>query len=410
MAFRCSCAVVLAASRYLPREPRDGAAEGASVGSGDEAPAAPEGVVPMIYRSPHPDVSIPDVSLTGYVFERATERADRPALVDGPTGRTLSYAQLAGAVRGVGAGLHARGFAKGDVFAMFSPNVPEFAVAFHGVISIGGVVSTINSLYTADEVALQLRDSGARLLLTVAPFMDRASEAAKKAGIEEVFVLGDADGATPFADLVQTGGEPPDVEIDPRRDLAVLPYSSGTTGLPKGVMLTHRNLVSNLCQIAPFDLIRDGDRVIGILPFFHIYGMVVILNAALYKGATVVTMPKFDLEPFLQTMQQLPDQPSIRGTAYRPGARQASRGRRVRPVRRRADLVRRGAARCPDGHSLRRAPRLCGDPGIRPHRDQPGNQYHPGAGGQQGGLGRATGPEHRGSGGRLEHRREPASQ
>jgi acyl-CoA synthetase (AMP-forming)/AMP-acid ligase II len=291
-------------TRYLSREPRDGAAEGAPIGSGDEARAAPEGVVPMIYRSPYPDVSIPDVSLTGYVFERATERADRPALVDGPTGRTLSYAQLAGAVRSVGAGLHARGFAKGDVFAMFSPNVPEFAVAFHGVISIGGVVSTINSLYTADEVALQLRDSGARLLLTVAPFMDRASEAAKKAGIEEVFVLGDADDATPFADLLQTGGELPDVEIDPRRDLAVLPYSSGTTGLPKGVMLTHRNLVSNLCQIAPFDLIRDGDRVIGILPFFHIYGMVVILNAALYKGATVVTMPKFDLEPFLQTMQQ----------------------------------------------------------------------------------------------------------
>jgi acyl-CoA synthetase (AMP-forming)/AMP-acid ligase II len=71
----------------------------------------------------------PDVSLTGYVFERAIERADRPALVDGPTGRSLSYAQVAGAVRGVGAGLHARGFAKGDVFAMFSPNVPEFAVA-----------------------------------------------------------------------------------------------------------------------------------------------------------------------------------------------------------------------------------------------------------------------------------------
>jgi acyl-CoA synthetase (AMP-forming)/AMP-acid ligase II len=170
----------------------------------------------MIYRSPHPDVSISDVSLTGYVFERATERADRPALVDGPTGRALSYAQLAGAVRSVGAGLYARGFAKGDVFAMFCPNVPEFAVAFHGVISIGGVVSTINSLYTADEVALQLRDSGARFLLTVAPFMDRASEAAKEAGIEEVVVLGDADGATRFADLLQTGGELPDVKIDRR--------------------------------------------------------------------------------------------------------------------------------------------------------------------------------------------------
>jgi acyl-CoA synthetase (AMP-forming)/AMP-acid ligase II len=257
----------------------------------------------MIYRSPHPDVDIPDVPLSQFVLERADERADRPALVDGPSGRTLTYAQLADGVRRVGAGLAERGFSKGQVFGIFCPNVPEFALAFHGVISIGGVVTTINSLYTADEVAFQLRDSGARFLLTVPPFLDRATEAAKKAGIDEVFVLGEAEGATPFADLLRAGTEPPAVAIDPRRDLAVLPYSSGTTGLPKGVMLTHYNIVANLCQFGPFGLIREHDHAIGILPFFHIYGMVVILNSALWKGATVVTMPKFDLEPFLQTMQ-----------------------------------------------------------------------------------------------------------
>jgi acyl-CoA synthetase (AMP-forming)/AMP-acid ligase II len=257
----------------------------------------------MIYRSPHPDVDIPEVPLSQFVLERADERADRPALVDGPSGRTLTYAQLADGVRRVGAGLAERGFSKGQVFGIFCPNVPEFALAFHGVISVGGVVSTINSLYTADEVAYQLRDAGARFLLTVPPFLDRASEAAKKAGIDEVFVLGEAEGATPFADLLRAGSEPPVVAIDPRQDLAVLPYSSGTTGLPKGVMLTHHNIVANLCQFGPFGLIREHDRAIGILPFFHIYGMVVILNSALWKGATVVTMPKFDLEPFLQTMQ-----------------------------------------------------------------------------------------------------------
>jgi len=257
----------------------------------------------MIYRSPHPDVDVPDVSLSDFVLAGAAERGDRPALIDGPTGRTLTYGQLADGVRRLRTGLAARGFGKGDVFALFSPNVPEFAVAFHGIIAAGGVVSTINSLYTADEVAFQLADAGARFVLTIPAFMDRAGEAAKKAGIDEVFVLGEADGATPFADLLVSDEEPPEVAVDPGTDLAVLPYSSGTTGLPKGVMLTHRNIVANLTQFGWFDYIREGDRVIGILPFFHIYGMVTILHSALHRGAIVVSMPKFDLEPFLGTMQ-----------------------------------------------------------------------------------------------------------
>jgi acyl-CoA synthetase (AMP-forming)/AMP-acid ligase II len=258
----------------------------------------------VIYRSPHPDVVIPEVPLTEFVLARAGDIGERPAVIDGPSGRTVTYEQFAAGVRRVAAGLADRGFRKGEVFGMFSPNVPEFGVAFHGVLSAGGVASTINSLYTADEVAFQLRDSGARFLFTVPLFMDRAAEAAKQAGVDEVFVLGEAEGATPFADLMRAGDQPPTVDIDPLTDLAVLPYSSGTTGFPKGVMLTHHNLVANLCQIAPFNIVSSGDRVIGILPFFHIYGMVVLLNAALYKGATVVAMPKFDLEPFLQIMQE----------------------------------------------------------------------------------------------------------
>jgi acyl-CoA synthetase (AMP-forming)/AMP-acid ligase II len=256
----------------------------------------------VIYRSPHPDVDVPDVSLTDFVLAGAADRGDRPALVDGPTGRTLTYGQVADGVRRLRTGLAGRGFGKGDVFALFCPNVPEFAVAFHGIVGAGGVVSTVNSLYTADEVAFQLGDAGARFLLTIPSFMDRAGEAAKKAGIDEVFVLGEADGATPFTDLLASADEPPDVPIDPASDLAVLPYSSGTTGLPKGVMLTHRNIVANLVQFGWFDYIREPDRVIGILPFFHIYGLVVILHSALSTGATIVSMPRFELEPFLETM------------------------------------------------------------------------------------------------------------
>ena len=173
------------------------------------------------------------------MLERASEFADRPALIEGPSGRTLTYAQLDEATRSFAAGLQARGFAKGDVFAIFSPNTPEFAVAFLGVGMAGGVSTTANPLYTARELAFQLNDSGARFLLTVRPFLEVALAAARESKVEEVFVLGGGEGATPFAELLAadaaTAEEP---AIDPKQDVLALPYSSGTTAKPKGVMLT----------------------------------------------------------------------------------------------------------------------------------------------------------------------------
>src|SRR5438105_7744615 len=239
----------------------------------------------MIVRSPYPDVTVPEVPLTQFVLEGAEALGDKPALIDGPTGRTLTFRQFAGVVRTVAAALHERGLRKGDVFAIFCPNVPEFAVMFHAVALLGGVNTTINSLFTADDVAYQLKDSGARFLFTVPPFMDRAADAAGRAGIEEIFVVGEAQGATPFASLLEGGGEPPDVEINPAEDLVVLPYSSGTTGFPKGVMLSHRNIVANICQTAAHHHTKESDTLIGVLPFFHIYGLLVILNSALSHGA-----------------------------------------------------------------------------------------------------------------------------
>jgi acyl-CoA synthetase (AMP-forming)/AMP-acid ligase II len=257
----------------------------------------------MIIRSPHPDVEIPDIPLTAYVLAGADEWSERPALVDGASGRTLTYAQLAGAVRRVAGGFAQRGVGKGDVVALFSPNVPEYAVAFHALASLGAVSCTVNSLFTADEVAFELRDSGARFLVTVPPFLDRAAPAAAAAGVEEVFVFGEADGATPFAKLLEAG-EPPEVEIDPAEDLVTLPYSSGTTGFPKGVMLTHRNLVANLAQCRVAHRVSESEIVLGVLPFFHIYGLIVIMNAAVSTGATVVTMPRFDLAECLRLIQE----------------------------------------------------------------------------------------------------------
>jgi acyl-CoA synthetase (AMP-forming)/AMP-acid ligase II len=259
----------------------------------------------MIFRSPYPDVEIPERSLPSFVLERASELADRPALIDGPSGRTLTYAQLDEATRRFTAGLQARGFAKGDVFAIFSPNVPEFAVAFFGVGMAGGVSTTANPLYTARELAFQLNDSGARFLLTVPTFLEVALAAARESKVEEVFVLGDGEGATPFAELLAadpaTAEEP---AIDPKQDLLVLPYSSGTTGKPKGVMLTHHNLVANICQIRDLEEHEDHESVIGALPFFHIYGMTVIMSAELSRGSTIVTLPRFDIDDFLGAIER----------------------------------------------------------------------------------------------------------
>jgi acyl-CoA synthetase (AMP-forming)/AMP-acid ligase II len=259
----------------------------------------------MTFRSPYPDVAIPEVSLPVFVMQRAQQLADKPALVDGPSGRTITYGQLAGAVKRAAAGLAARGFRKGDVFAIFSPNLPEYAIAFHAVASLGGINTTANPTYTADELAYQLNDSSAKHILTIPQFLDTARRAAEKAKAREIFVFGEAEGATPFASLLQSDGQAPEVRINPHEDLVVLPYSSGTTGLPKGVMLTHYNLVANICQLdAAGKHTTEQDTVMGVLPFFHIYGMVVVLNAVLYQGATVVTMPRFDLEQFLQIMQK----------------------------------------------------------------------------------------------------------
>jgi acyl-CoA synthetase (AMP-forming)/AMP-acid ligase II len=153
----------------------------------------------MIHRGPA--VEIPDIPLVPFVLHRASELADKPALIDGLSGRQLTYGALADGVKRVASALRHRGFRKGDVFAIFSPNLIEYPIAFFAVASLGGVVTTINSLYTPRELADQLKNSDARFLLTVPSFMDRAGEAVKDTAIEEIFVFGNAPGATPFSEL-----------------------------------------------------------------------------------------------------------------------------------------------------------------------------------------------------------------
>jgi len=257
----------------------------------------------MIFRSVHADLPIPETSLTPFVLQKAERLGDKPALIEGTSGRRLTYQQLSDSIRRAAVGLARRGLRKGDVLAIYSPNLPEYAIAFHAVASLGGINTTVNPLYTADELAFQLNDAGAKYLLTVPQLLDKSLAAAGRSQVQEVFVIGQAEGATSFDELLQDNGELPEVDIDPRHDLVALPYSSGTTGLPKGVMLTHYNLVANLLQTEQLKLCTGDDTSLCVLPMFHIYGLSVILNLGLYTGATIVTMPRFELEQFLRIVQ-----------------------------------------------------------------------------------------------------------
>ncbi len=254
----------------------------------------------MIYRSPFPDVDLPELPLTTYVLAGAG-RGDKPALIDGASGRVLTYAGLASAIRSLAGGLVASGFAKGDVLALMAPNMPEYAVVFHAAAMAGGVVTTINPAYTEAEVRNQLQDSGARVLVTVPPLAEMAYRACTGTTVAEIYAIGEAPGVKPLAGLF---GAPlaEHVPVAPD-DVVALPYSSGTTGLCKGVMLTHRNLVGNIAQLLTLLQLQPDDSLIAVLPFFHIYGMQVMMNGGLRAGSTVVTLPRFDLEQFLRVHQ-----------------------------------------------------------------------------------------------------------
>jgi acyl-CoA synthetase (AMP-forming)/AMP-acid ligase II len=264
----------------------------------------------MIHHSPLPDVEIPDLPLTEYVLAGGAGQPDKPALIDGASGRVMTYGELEHAIRSLAGGLAAAGFGRGDVLALIAPNGPEYAVVFHGAALAGGTVTTINPAYTQAEVHHQLADSGARILVTIAPLAAVAARACGGTAVTEVYLVGEADGADeadgplPVRPLSALTGSPlaAQVPVGPD-DVVALPYSSGTTGLAKGVMLTHKNLVANAAQTLGAIPSASDERLMAVLPFFHIYGMQCMMNCGLRAGATVVTLPRFDLEQFLRAHQ-----------------------------------------------------------------------------------------------------------
>ena len=200
-------------------------------------------------------------------------------------------------------GLHKLGLRKGDVFAILLPNLPEYAMAFLGVAAAGGTVTAMNPMLRAEEIRHQLRDTGAQWLLTLPMLTGLAIEAGSGTAMREVFCLGEATGTTPFSALLAEDGPLPDAGIDAHEDLLVLPYSSGTSGLPKGVMLTHRNVVAQLCQAFAVFPPVDDPRSLAVAPFFHIMGQAALLSG-LRRGATIVSLPRFEFEIFLECIQK----------------------------------------------------------------------------------------------------------
>lgn len=253
-------------------------------------------------RTPQaPDV--PDLTLPEFVLGAAYQHGGKRALVDAATGHELSYAELADAVREVGAGMSARGIRPGDVLALCTPNCLEFAVTWLAATSAGAIVTTVNPLCTEEEISRQLRQTGVRWLVTTAGLVEQKLNAALGGTtIAETFVIGEGvAGTTPFGSLRATADAP--AAPVTASDVALLPTSSGTTGLPKSVELTHRNLVASLCQTSLVHQVTEDDVVIAALPLFHIYGLQITLNLPLAAGATVIILPRFELAAFLRAMQ-----------------------------------------------------------------------------------------------------------
>ena len=260
-----------------------------------------------IYRSRFATSICPALSVTEFILPGLAARGDQPSLIDGATGRALTGTMLALMIRQLAGGLTARGYGPGRVVALMAPNSPDYAAIFHGVAFAGGTITTVNPAYTAAELRFQLIDSRADLLITVPALLDTARAAIAGTGVRRIALIGtDLPGGPDLISLDDLLGpaQMAQTPVDLVAHTVVLPYSSGTTGLPKGVMLSHANLVANLGQFAGVVPIHPGDATIAVLPFFHIYGMNAVMNPYLSRQGLLVTMPRFDLELFLKLAQQ----------------------------------------------------------------------------------------------------------
>ncbi|KAG6383092.1 hypothetical protein SASPL_157162 [Salvia splendens] len=267
----------------------------------------------VIFRSKLPDIYIPKhLPLHSYCFQNISKYRTKPCLINGGSGDVYTYEEVEALSRRAGAGLSRLGLRHGDTVMILLPNSPEFVFAFLGASYIGAVSTMANPYFTPAEVVKQAKASDAKLIITQACHVAKVNGYAKDNGVRVVLVDSPPPEASPadylqFSELIAADeSELPAVDFS-LDDVVALPYSSGTTGLPKGVMLTHKGLVTSVAQQVdgenPNLYIHSDDVMICVLPFFHIYSLNSILLCGLRAGAAILVMQKFEIEPFLELIQ-----------------------------------------------------------------------------------------------------------
>ena len=249
---------------------------------------------------------VPDQTLPEYVLGEAAEHGGRCALIDAASGEALTYAELVDKVGRAGHGLRAAGVRLGDVVALCSTNSIDFVVAWYAALTIGATVTTVSPHSKASEFTDHFLATDTRWVITTAHLFESVlRNAALSTAVAGTFVVdGDPAGATAFEQIIAAGKSCLPTGLASPSDTAFLPRSSGTSGLPKSVVLTHRNLVASLSQMRDAHGVTSSDTVLASLPLVHTFGLQVTLNLSLRAGACVVLMPRFEIEGFLDTIQR----------------------------------------------------------------------------------------------------------
>ncbi|XP_052200415.1 4-coumarate--CoA ligase 2-like [Diospyros lotus] len=263
----------------------------------------------FIFRSKLPDIYIPNhLPLHSYCFENLSQFSSRPCVINGTTGDIYSYADVELTSRKVAAGLSKLGVGQGEVIMLLLQNCPEFVFAFLGASFRGALSTTANPFYTPAEIEKQAKASKAKLIITQACYAEKVMDFARENGVKVMCTDNPTDGCLHFSELTQANEEEaPAVKISPD-DVVALPYSSGTTGLPKGVMLTHKGLVTSVAQQVdgenPNLYFHSEDVIMCVLPLFHIYSLNSVLLCALRVGAAILLMQKFEIRALMELVQR----------------------------------------------------------------------------------------------------------
>ncbi|XP_010511392.1 PREDICTED: 4-coumarate--CoA ligase 3 isoform X2 [Camelina sativa] len=272
-------------------------------------PPPPPSPTPRIFRSKLPDIDIPNhLPLHTYCFEKLSSVSDKPCLIVGSTGKSYTYAETHLICRRVASGLYKLGIRKGDVIMILLQNTAEFVFSFMGASMIGAVSTTANPFYTCQEIYKQLKSSGAKLIITHSQYVEKLKN------LGEDLTLITTDEPTPanclsFSTLLTNQPYPLQETVHIcGDDAAALPFSSGTTGLPKGVVLTHKSLITSVAQQVDGDnpnlYLKPNDVVLCVLPLFHIYSLNSVLLNSIRSGVTVLLMHKFEIGALLDLIQR----------------------------------------------------------------------------------------------------------